>query len=86
MEDLEQLSGKVKALDIKTNKKRWKMDKNEKLILKVQKIYSPANAYLRITTDVAEKVKSVAKNVNKDYSTIACELLEFALDRVEIID
>lgn len=62
------------------------MNKNEKLILKVQRTYSPANAYLRITTDVAEKVKSVAKNVNKDYSTIACELLEFALDRVEIID
>ena len=62
------------------------MDKNEKLILKVQKNYSPANAYLRITTDVAERVKSVAKNVNKDYSTVACELLEFALDRVEIIE
>lgn len=62
------------------------MDKNEKLILKVQKNYTPAVVHLNVTADIAERVRSIAKDVNKRNSTIACELLEFALDRVEIID
>lgn len=60
--------------------------KDEKLILKVEKNYKPCTDVIRVNAAIAEKVKSVANEVNKDYSTIACELLEFALDRVQIIE
>lgn len=41
------------------------MDKNEKLILKVQKNYTPAVVHLNVTADIAERVRSIAKDVNK---------------------
>lgn len=60
--------------------------KDEKLILKIEKNYKPCTDVIRVNPAVAERVRAIASEVNKDYSTIACELLEFALDRVEIID
>lgn len=60
--------------------------KDEKLILKIEKNYKPCTDVIRVNKAVAERVKAVASEVNKDYSTIACELLEFALERVQIIE
>lgn len=62
------------------------MENNEKLILKVQKSYAPATAYIRINPEIADRIKAIANEINKEYSTVACELLEFALDRVEIVE
>lgn len=59
---------------------------NEKLIIKVQKNYAPCNSVIRVNPEIAAKIKAVSSEVNKEYATVTCELLEFALSRVEIIE
>lgn len=59
---------------------------NEKLILKVRKSYPTATTALWVPACIAERVKDLAEKTNKDYKSVACELLEFALDRVEIVE
>ncbi|MGI5949845.1 hypothetical protein [Peptoniphilus sp.] len=60
--------------------------KDGKLLLKVQKSYAPSTAVLRVPPNIADRVREIAKETNNDLTTVTCELLEFALDRVQIVE
>jgi len=59
----------------------------DKLIMQKCQIKDPAtHSLLKVTPEVHERVKELSAELNRLPINVASELLEWALDRVEIMD
>ncbi|WP_455257700.1 hypothetical protein [Peptoniphilus asaccharolyticus] len=60
--------------------------KEDKLVFKVSKTYPAATTAIWIPTCIGNRLREIGEKTNKDIKTVASELIEFALERVEIIE
>lgn len=58
--------------------------KRDKLIIKTKKQYSSNDLAVRIPIEIATKIKDIGTETNRDMKSLVAEMLEFALDRIEL--